>query len=107
MRDGYYIPANFTDAGKILGAFPLRNAVEALLLAAPLFLVILALPYFTILTRLMAALILAVPVGGFALIGIRDESLLQFAATWLRWRRNRSTLVYRGWPEMKRRAKWI
>lgn len=107
MRDGYYIPANFTDAGKILGAFPLRNAVEALLLAAPPFLAILALPYFPILTRLMTALVFAVPAGGFALIGLRDESLLQFAATWLRWRRNRSVLVYRGWPETRRRSKWI
>ena len=31
----YYIPVNFTDAGKLAGMFPIRNTIEALLLALP------------------------------------------------------------------------
>lgn len=31
----YYIPVNFTDAGKLAGMFPIHNAIEAIILAAP------------------------------------------------------------------------
>ena len=34
-EDIYYIPVNFTDAGRVLGLFELRNCIEAAALAAP------------------------------------------------------------------------
>ena len=33
--DTYYIPVNFTNAGRILGLFEIRNLIEALLLCLP------------------------------------------------------------------------
>ena len=35
-EDIYYIPVNFTDAGRVLGLFELRNCIEAAVLAARL-----------------------------------------------------------------------
>ena len=41
----YHIPNNFTDAGRVMGLFELRNLVEAVLLALPaLYLCIALLP---------------------------------------------------------------
>ena len=34
-EDIYFIPANFTDAGRVFGMFELRNCIEAVVLAAP------------------------------------------------------------------------
>ena len=34
-EDTYFIPANFTDAGRVFGMFELRNCIEAVVLAAP------------------------------------------------------------------------
>ena len=31
-NETYYIPANFTDAGRVMGMFELRNLVEAVIL---------------------------------------------------------------------------
>ena len=33
--DSYYIPTNFTDAGRVMGLFELRNLVEAVILTLP------------------------------------------------------------------------
>ena len=42
----YYIPTNFTDAGRVLGLFELRNLVEAVILTLPvLYLCIVYLPF--------------------------------------------------------------
>ena len=31
----YYIPANYTDAGKLFGLFEIHNAIEAVLVGLP------------------------------------------------------------------------
>ena len=36
-EDIYFIPVNFTDAGRVLGLFELRNCIEAAVLALPTF----------------------------------------------------------------------
>ena len=33
---------------------------------------------------------------GVALVGINDDSLSQFLSAWLRWRRKRAVIFYRG-----------
>ena len=35
VNETYYIPANFTDAGRVMGLFELRNLVEAVILVLP------------------------------------------------------------------------
>ncbi len=34
-NETYYIPTNFTDAGRVMGLFEIRNLVEAVLLTLP------------------------------------------------------------------------
>lgn len=36
MQENNFIPANYTDAGKIMGTFPIRNALEALVCVVPI-----------------------------------------------------------------------
>lgn len=35
-NETYYIPTNFTDAGRVLGLFEIRNLIEAVLLTLPI-----------------------------------------------------------------------
>lgn len=94
--DVYHIPANFTDAGRLFGLFETRNAIEAVVLCIPtLFCCIRFLP-FSITVNIIITLSLLVPIGGFALIGIQDDSLTRFVALWWRWRKRRMCRTYRG-----------
>jgi hypothetical protein len=105
----YHIPANFTDAGKLFGLFAIRNAIEALLLSVPPAFLCLRFMPLSITTKIITALIICVPLGGFALIGIRDDCLSRFLGMWWRWRRGRFIITYRGTPEqtIRSKRKWI
>ncbi len=92
----YYIPVNFTDAGKLAGLFPIRNAIEAIILAAPVVFCCFAFLPSDLTTKIMVSMIIGVPLGGFALIGAQDDCLSRFLRTWWRWRRRRGILTYRG-----------
>ena len=94
--DYYNIPTNFTDAGKLLGLFEIRNAVEAVVLALPLLYA--GFVYFPgdITWKIIAGLTLAIPAGGFAIIGINDDCLTRFIRIWWMWFWNRRNLLYRG-----------
>ena len=102
-----YIPNNFTDAGRLFGVFELRNALECAALCIPLALLtlLLPLPGFTLRVMLCAALV--IPAGGFALIGIHDDSLFTFLLLYCHWRRNRRILTYRGlqWENAKKKQR--
>lgn len=95
-----YIPNNFTEAGKILGMFEIRNVAEALILCVPLVLLTMFLSPFGLTGTLITATVIVVAVGGFALIGIQDYSLITFFRLHRRWRKSRRILTYRG-------SKWI
>ena len=92
----YYIPANFTDAGRVLGLFALRNLVEAIILTLPILYLCIALIPLSMTPKIIITLAIIVPLGGFALIGISDDSLTRWLATWWRWRRNRRCIMFRG-----------
>ena len=94
----YYIPVNFTDAGKLAGMFPIRNTIEALILALPVVFCCLVFLPFDLTTRIMASMVAGVPLGGFTLIGVQDDCLSRFLRSWWMWRRRRSILTYRGSP---------
>ena len=111
-EDTYFIPVNFTDAGRVLGMFELRNCIEAVLLAAPtLGLCTLIAHQLTVsLTiKLIISLCLLVPVCGFALIGIRDDSLSRYLSVYCRWLQHRRIILNKGGTikyEYKRRDFW-
>lgn len=85
----YHIPANFTDAGRVLGLFEIRNVVEAALLAIPALYLCLALLPFSLTPKIITTIVIVIPIGGFALTGIRDDSLTRWLKGWLHWRRLR------------------
>ena len=92
----YYIPANFTDAGRIFGMFEIRNVMEALILGAPVIFLCAYLLPFELTTKIIVTMVIFIPVAGFALIGISDESLTRYIGAGLRWRKNKRILTYRG-----------
>ena len=104
----YHIPANFTDAGRLFGLFPIRNAVEAAVMAVPtLFLCIRLLP-FALTANIIITLVLVVPTAGFALIGLGDDCLTRFVSMWWRWRQSRRILTFRGSPaQLKRHGRSV
>jgi hypothetical protein len=93
--DYYVIPANYTDAGRILGLFEFRNTVEAALLAAPLLYFSLVLVPLDLTWRLIVGITLAVPFGGFALTGVYGDCLSRFLRILIQWSLNRKNLLYR------------
>ncbi len=92
----YYIPTNCTDAGKLLGLFEFRNLIEAVVLSLPVLYVCIALLPLALTPKIIVTLALIVPLGGFGLIGISDDSLTRWLSSWWRWRRGRRMIYYRG-----------
>jgi hypothetical protein len=106
----YHIPANYTDAGKLFGIFEVRNGVEAVFLAVPLFFLCFSYLPFSLTTNIIITMVLVIPVGGFALIGLNDDCLTRFVRSWRRWRKRRGIITFRGTEIQKRKAgaaKWI
>ncbi|MGM9603701.1 MAG: hypothetical protein ACI3XG_01420 [Faecousia sp.] len=94
--DVYHIPVNFTDAGRLFGLFEIRNAIETVLLALPvLFFCIFGLPL-PLTPKIIVTMVVIVPLGGFGLVGISDDSLTRWLSCWWRWLRRRRLMLYRG-----------
>ncbi len=92
----YHIPTNFTDAGRVMGLFEIRNLVEAVILTLPvLYLCIVFLPL-SLTPKIIVTLVIVVPLGGFGLVGISDDSLTRWLGSWWRWRRGRRLITFRG-----------
>ena len=94
--DTVYIPSNYTDAGKLLGACALRQVAECAAICLPLAAMVFLLCPLGLTGKIIVCAVLVVPAGGFALLGVQDNSLLTFARLYSRWRKNRRILIYRG-----------
>ena len=92
----FLIPANFEDSGKIMGLFSTRNVVEAVILLLPFAFCIFNLVPLSLTWKIILSSVFVIPIGGFALMGIRDDPLSIFVRTWFEWRKNRKILEYRG-----------
>ena len=90
------IPVNFTDAGRLFGVFEIRNAVEAVALCVPTAALLMRILPFGILMRIGIVSAVSVILGGFALIGIGDMSLLEFLKQYIRFKRQGKILTYKG-----------
>ena len=92
----YHIPTNFTDAGRVMGLFELRNLVEAVILTIPaLYLCKACLPL-SLTAKVVITMVIVVPLGGFGLIGINDDSMTRWLGCWWRWRKKRRIILFRG-----------
>ena len=69
--------------------------VKRLLAVLVLYLCIAFLP-FALSTKIMVTLVVIVPVGGFGLIGVNDDSMTRWLEDWWRWRRRRRIILFRG-----------
>ena len=92
----YHIPTNFTDAGRVKGLFELRNLVEAVVLTIPVLYLCIAFLPFALSTKIMVTLVVIVPVGGFGLIGVNDDSMTRWVKDWWWWRSRRRIILFRG-----------
>lgn len=95
-NETYDIPTNFTDAGRVMGLFEIRNLIEAVLLTLPILYLCLAFVPLSLTPKIIVTLTVLVPVGGFGLIGINDDSLTRWLGSWWRWRKGRRLITYRG-----------
>lgn len=103
--DPYHIPANYTEAGRLLGLFELRNAIEAAIVAAPVLLIVFGILPFGLMAKSIIAITLIIPCGGFALIGVQDDCLSRFLSGYYRWRKGRRVIKNRAAPSGRREAR--
>lgn len=94
--DTYHIPTNFTDAGRILGLFELRNIIEAVLMVIPALYICIAWLPLGLTAKVIVTMIIVVPTGGFGLMGINDDSFSRWFSCWWRWCRHRRVMFFRG-----------
>lgn len=99
MNETYYIPTNFTDAGRVMGLFEIRNLIETVFLTLPILYLCITLIPLSLTPKIIVTLTVVVPVGGFGLKGINDDSLTRWLGGWWRWRRGRRIITYRGEAE--------
>lgn len=104
MEPTVFIPTNYTDAGKLLGLFEIRNVIECLILCVPLALLTIWLSPFGLTGTIILVTVPVTAVGGFALIGVQDLSLFTFLRIYTRYRKNKRILTYRGTQWIKRKA---
>ena len=104
MEPTVFIPTNYTDAGKLLGSFEIRNVVECAVLCFPLTLLCILLSPFGLTGTIILVMVLDISMGGFALIGVQDNSLLTFLRIYHRYRTNKRIMLYRGTQWVKEKA---
>ena len=46
--------------------------------------------------KIIVTLTIIVPLGGFGLIGISDDSMTRWLGSWWKWRRSRRIILFRG-----------
>lgn len=91
-----YIPTNYTDAGKLLGMFEIRNVVECFILCVPLTLLAILFSPFGLSGTIILVTVLDISIGGFAIIGVQDYSLFTFLRIYNRYKKNKRIITYRG-----------
>ena len=92
----FYIPANFEDSGKLMGLFKIRNVIEAGLLSLPFIYLVSKLIPLSLTWKIIISALFVVPIGGFSLMGINDDSLTVFITGWWKWFKKRRIIEYRG-----------
>lgn len=93
-ENGYVIPANYTDSGKLFGGMiELRNAIEAVvIILAAGYLEYLIIPAGTI--KIIVMVVTLLPLGIAALMGIDGDSLLQYLWYVIRFIKRRRKLHF-------------
>ena len=77
-----------------MGIFEFRKLVEAVILCVPLLLFFLFCLPFAINVNIIISAVFVVPIGGFAVMGVHDYSLLDFIRIYWKWRKGRRVLNF-------------
>lgn len=104
MEPTVFIPTNYTDAGKLLGMFEIRNVVECFILCVPIALLAILLSPFGLTGTIILVTVLVISIGGFAIIGVQDYSLFTFLLIYSRYKKNKRIITYRGTQWVKKKA---
>lgn len=104
MEPTVFIPTNYTDAGKLLGMFEIRNVIECLILCIPLTLLSIFLSPFGLTGTIILVAVLDISIGGFAMIGVQDYSLFTFLRIYNRYKKNKRIITYRGTQWVNKKA---
>ena len=93
----YIIPDNFIEGGKVFnGMFKIRNLIEAialaLIVAAPLFMI----PYPNLQIQITVMIGIILPVMLLGIVGINDDSLIEFVVSLIKWQQNKRVILYNG-----------
>ena len=94
-----FIPTNFTDAGRLLGMFEIRNVIECAILGIPILLFLMTISPFGLMGTIILCSAVLIPIGGFALSGIQDYSLLTFLRLHRRFKKNKRILSPLMWAK--------
>ena len=103
-RDIYYIPGNFLTSGRLFGGMiRVRNAIEACALV-----LLTGLPIFnlgiSLTARVILLILLPLPLGVFAIVGIEGDSLSEFVVNWVKWLLKRRILYRSDMAGLKKTA---
>ena len=104
MESTIFIPTNYTDAGKLLGSFEIRNVVECAILCIPITMLCILLSPFGLTGTIILIMVLDISLGGFALTGVQDNSLFTFLRIYHRYQKNKRIMLYRGAQWVKKKA---
>lgn len=101
-RDIYYIPGNFLTSGRLFGGMiRVRNAIEACVLV-----LLTGLPIFnlgiSLTARVIILMLIPLPLGVFAVVGIEGDSLSEFVLNWIKWLMHRRILYRSDMAELKK-----
>ncbi len=106
-RSVYIIPPNFIESGSILGGtVKIRNAVEALIIAILILIPILK-SNLSFTVKIVIICLTALPVGLISLIGIGEDSLVEYITNFFKFLRKRRTLKKIVIPKEKLKSKKI
>lgn len=91
----YPIPNNFAESTGIFGGLiPLRNFVEGVVLALPMFLIACSIPNVELNTRIPLIIFMGSPGLIFGCVGINGDSVTEFLLYYIRYRKHRRVARY-------------
>lgn len=91
----YNIPPNYSPEGTILsGTFKLRNAIEAVAIVLAVVGPLVYFHPFSVKTIVVLAVVISLPLGIIALVGVNDGSLFEFLGDVLHYLMSKKNIIF-------------
>ena len=93
----YVIPDNFIEGGKVFnGMFKIRNLIEAVIVGLIVSIPLFAIPYPSMQVQITVMIGVILPVFLLAIVGVNDDSLVEFVGNLIKWKQNKRIILYNG-----------